>query len=69
VLFRSDFGQQEKLPRWLRAMLFTWLRHFHVSPRASLRAVLEDLADRHDLRLRFRPLYRGYAWEAVLSAA
>lgn len=64
-----DFGQQEKLPGWFRAMLFAWLRHFHVSPRASLRAVLEDLADRHDLRLRFRPLYRGYAWEAVLSAA
>lgn len=64
-----DFGQQEKLPRWFRAMLFAWLRHFHVSPRASLRAVLEDMADRHDLTLHFRPLYRGYAWEAVLSAA
>lgn len=64
-----DFGQQEKLPGWFRAMLFAWLRHFHVSPRASLRAVLEDLAQRHGLTLRFRSLYRGYVWEAVLSAA
>ena len=63
-----DFGQQEKLPGWFRAMLFAWLRNFHVSPRAALPAVLEELAHRHGLTLRFRPLYRGYAWEAVLSA-
>lgn len=62
-----DFGQQERLPRWFRAMLFAWLRQFHVSPRASLPAVLEDIARRHGRTLRFQTLWRGYAWEAVLA--
>lgn len=62
-----DFGQQERLPRWFRAMLFAWLHQFHVSPRAALPSVLEDLASRHGRTLRFRSLYRGYAWEAVLA--
>ena len=62
-----DFGQQERLPRWFRAMLFAWLHQFHVSPRAALPAVLEDVASRHGRRLRFRSRYRGYAWEAVLA--
>lgn len=63
-----DFGQQEQLPRWFRNLLFAWLRRFHVSPRADLPAVLSDLAARHGCRLTFNPLYRGYAWEAVISA-
>lgn len=63
-----DFGQQERLPGFFRTALFAWLRHFHVSPRGDLRAVLEDAAQRHGRRLEFRPLYRGYAWEAVLAA-
>lgn len=61
-----DFRQQERLPAPFRAMLFAWLRHFHVSPRGGLRAVLEDAARRHGRTLAFRALYRGYAWEVVL---
>lgn len=61
-----DFGQQEKLPGWFRTVLLGWLRRFHVTPRADLRAVLEELAQRHRRKLAFRPLYRGYAWEATL---
>ena len=63
-----DFGQQEGLPCWFRSMLFAWLRKFHVSPRADMAAVLGDLAARNGMRLVFRPLYRGYAWEAVLTS-
>ena len=62
-----DFGQQERLPRRFRALLFAWLGQFHVTPRGALPAVLEDLAQRHNRTLEFRALYRGYAWEAVLS--
>lgn len=64
-----DFGQQDRLPRWFRGLLFAWLRQFHVTPRAALPAVLEELAERHRRRLDLRPLYRGYAWEAALSAS
>lgn len=62
-----DFGQQERLPRWFRATLFAWLRRFEVAPRAALRETLDGLAQERGLMLAFRPLYRGYAWSAVLS--
>ena len=31
-----DFGQQERLPRWFRALLRGWLAKFHVAPRVDL---------------------------------
>jgi S-adenosylmethionine-diacylgycerolhomoserine-N-methlytransferase len=61
-----DFGQQEGLPRWFRALLFKWLALFHVSPRAGLRETLAEIAQAHDAALEISPLYRGYAWMAVL---
>lgn len=63
-----DFGQQERLPRWWRAALFAWLARFDVTPRAELEAAVRETAVRHGLRPAFRPLYRGYAWSAALSA-
>ncbi|AZO12196.1 MULTISPECIES: class I SAM-dependent methyltransferase [unclassified Mesorhizobium] len=62
-----DFGQQEGLPRWFRAMLRGWLRKFHVEPRASLRDVLESESQRRSATFRFKTLYRGYAWLAVVG--
>lgn len=69
MLHIVDFGQQERLPRAFRALLFAWLDRFDVHPRGALRAVLEEVAQRHRLTLDFQPLYRGYAWSAVLRAA
>ena len=37
-----DFGRQERLPGWFRAALRAWLGKFHVSPRDSMREVLES---------------------------
>ncbi|UVK36219.1 class I SAM-dependent methyltransferase [Mesorhizobium sp. AR10] len=62
-----DFGQQEGLPRWFRALLRGWLRKFHVAPRESLREVLESDSRRIGATFRFRTLYRGYAWLAVVE--
>ncbi|CDX30176.1 Type 11 methyltransferase [Mesorhizobium plurifarium] len=63
-----DFGQQEGLPRWFRALLRGWLRKFHVTPRASLRDVLESESQRTSATFRFRTLYRGYAWLGVIGS-
>jgi S-adenosylmethionine-diacylgycerolhomoserine-N-methlytransferase len=63
-----DFGQQDRLPDWWRSALFAWLEKFDVAPRADLEAALAEAAKRQGLSLDFRPLYRGYAWRAVLSA-
>lgn len=62
-----EFGQQERLPYVFRALLFAWLARFDVSPRGDLRAVLEEVSERHELALGFTPLYRGYAWAATLA--
>ncbi|TGV77115.1 SAM-dependent methyltransferase, partial [Mesorhizobium sp. M2D.F.Ca.ET.145.01.1.1] len=62
-----DFGHQEGLPGWFRALLRGWLKKFHVTPRESLRDVLESQAERTGATFRFRTLYRGYAWLAVIG--
>ena len=62
-----DFGQQERLPRWWRALLFAWLRRFHVSPRGQLFEVVEGLRSPALPIARTVPRFRGYAWRANLS--
>ncbi|MBX3490634.1 MAG: class I SAM-dependent methyltransferase [Parvibaculum sp.] len=62
-----DFGQQERLPRWCRALLQAWLARFHVTPRRDLDRALRVLAEKLGADLEFRRLYRGYAWYAVLT--
>jgi len=57
-----DFGQQERLPRWFRGLLFAWLAKFDVSPRADLFAAIDEIAP----HAQHKPLYRGYAWSARL---
>lgn len=57
-----DFGQQERLPSPLRAILHKWLACFHVTPRAELRERLEDLARAEGASLQFVPVKGGYAW-------
>jgi S-adenosylmethionine-diacylgycerolhomoserine-N-methlytransferase len=64
-----DFGQQEGLPGPFRAALFAWLARFDVTPRADLRHWLSVAAAGSGLTLAFEPLYRGYAWSAVLRRA
>lgn len=59
-----DFGQQERLPGWFRAVLKSWLCKFHVTPRATLREVLQAQAAENDAQLRFASVYGGYAWQA-----
>jgi len=63
-----DFGQQEGLPGWFRALLQGWLTKFHVTPRANLREVLEAQAHENGAGLTFETIGGGYAWQAVISA-
>ena len=58
-----DFGQLEKLPRVFKAVLFAWLESFDVEPRATLPTFIKTLG----VSEQFEPIYRGYAWRAVLS--
>ena len=58
-----DFGQLEGWPHVCKTILFAWLDSFDVEPRAILPAFIETLG----LKVAFLPLYRGYAWSAILS--
>ncbi|MBX9469964.1 MAG: class I SAM-dependent methyltransferase [Rhizobium sp.] len=62
-----DFGQQERLPIWTRTALQAWLTRFHVTPRPNMQEVLEQRAASKGLKLVFEPLWRGYAWHAVMT--
>ncbi|MGI6856833.1 class I SAM-dependent methyltransferase [Mesorhizobium sp. 1B3] len=62
-----DFGPQEHLPRWFKRVLRAWLASFHVSPRDSLREVLESTCQHRGASLSFETLYRGYAVHAVVT--
>ena len=64
-----DFGQQERLPGWFRALLQGWLRKFHVAPRSDLFTACETVAARYGLRCTGARLFRGYAWSATLTKA
>lgn len=57
-----DFGQQEALPHWFRALLFQWLQWFHVAPHARLHGELAQVARDTRAQFEFSPLYGGYAW-------
>jgi S-adenosylmethionine-diacylgycerolhomoserine-N-methlytransferase len=62
-----DFGQQERLPGIVRALLRHWLALFHVTPRDDLERVLADMARGSGADLVFERPFRGYAQYAVLT--
>lgn len=61
-----DFGQQEELPVWFKALLMKWLASFHVTPRADLQVELQNLAQDNGATCSYKPIYRGYAVMADL---
>jgi S-adenosylmethionine-diacylgycerolhomoserine-N-methlytransferase len=64
-----DFGNQERLPGFARALLLRWLKMFDVTPRDDLEQVLSAMADRAGAELKFERPFRGYAQCAVLTLA
>ena len=62
----ADFGQQRRLPVWFRSGLRSWLKRFHVTPRAELESVLRAAADSGPFALEFHSHARDYAWIAAI---
>ena len=61
-----DFGGQEGLPAWFRAVLRNWLTLFHVTPRDDMETVLRDLAQARGMSLTLARPYFGYSQLAVI---
>ena len=62
-----DFGQQQKLPGWFRALLYAWLRQFSVYPQAEMPSEMERVAEKYGAKLNFQSLYGGYAEYAIIK--
>jgi S-adenosylmethionine-diacylgycerolhomoserine-N-methlytransferase len=62
-----DFGNQERLPKFARALLLRWLAMFDVTPRDDLEAVLAAMAKSNGADLAFERPFRGYAQYAMLT--
>ena len=62
-----DFGDQERLPKIVRALLRRWLALFDVTPRADLESVLSGMADGTGADLKLERPFRGYVQYAVLT--
>ena len=61
-----DFGEQDQLPAWFGTLLETWLKKFHVSPRADIEDAMRHISERFGAKLEFKPLYRDYARYGVI---
>lgn len=61
-----DFGQCGGLPAAFKRMLFAFLAHYTVFPRAALEEEIAIVAAAHGLSYEFHRLHRGYTDYAVL---
>jgi S-adenosylmethionine-diacylgycerolhomoserine-N-methlytransferase len=62
-----DFGPCSSLPRMTKTLLYGWLKRFHVSPRTSLFATVEQLAHSQHMTYLNILSHRGYAQHAILQ--
>ena len=64
-----DFGDLRGLPTWCRSMLYAWLRWHHVTPRAKLFDLCDELAKRTGCTTRHRRLHSGFTWIVTIRTA
>ncbi|MGQ4274516.1 class I SAM-dependent methyltransferase [Terrihabitans sp. B22-R8] len=62
-----DFGHQQGLPPFFRALLNRWLSLFHVTPRQNLEAEITAIAQARGVSVRCTHPFRGYAVRAQLT--
>lgn len=60
-----DFGDQAGLPGWFRQGLKSWLTLFDVVPRLEIARELKAETHARGLIMKYRTLYRGYAFHAI----
>ncbi|VVB47302.1 Methyltransferase [Beijerinckiaceae bacterium RH AL1] len=63
-----DFGDQARLPAAFKRLLAGWLARFHVTPRETLPAEIDAVGAALGRQVVCRPIFRGYAILARLSA-
>lgn len=62
-----DFGDMAGLPKWFKKFLYFWLKLFHVFHKPEILEHLKNISSEGRGTLSFTPLYKGYAWYAVLK--
>lgn len=64
-----DFGGQNRMPRFIRGILFWFLRQFHVYYKPEILRYLKQMNRKEQGSLTIEHLYRGYAFHAVFKKA
>lgn len=64
-----DFGSQIGFPAIFRALLFLWLKQFHVFYKPEIEYYLRQLASEGQGKLTFESLYGGYCYRAIFKKA
>jgi S-adenosylmethionine-diacylgycerolhomoserine-N-methlytransferase len=62
-----DFGDMDGQPAWFRALIFWWLKLFHVYHKPEILAHLKALEAQGKGSLSLTHLYKGYAYIAVFK--
>ncbi len=62
-----DFGQCGGLPAGFKSALFAFLRHYDVTPRANMDAIVANVAAANGMTATVTRLHRGYTDYAVLK--
>lgn len=62
-----DFGDLDGQAPLMKSMLYTWLRWYHVTPRATLFDECRAAAERHGCSQSERRLYGGFTWIARIE--
>ena len=63
----ADFGDMAGLPAWSKAAMYTWLRWYHVTPRAALFEAAGDMAAALGRASEERRLHRGFSWISIVK--
>ena len=62
----ADFGDMDGLPAWSKTAMYTWLRWYHVTPRAKLFKAADEIAAPLGASSDERRLHRGFSWISVI---
>ncbi len=68
-LYIVDFFDQNNLPVWIRKILQSWLRQFHVKYPEELIPFLKELENKKQGKLSVKPVFKSYSFIAEFKKA
>lgn len=61
-----DFGQCERIPKFLRKLFFQFLEYYSVYPRHQMKETVDDFCSKYGMKFKFFVLHRGCTDYAII---